>query len=49
VREEAPVRQSYAERAHHEGLLSDAIHKHVEATVGEAMSVDVGETGVRHR
>jgi hypothetical protein len=49
VREEAPVRQSYAERAHHEGLLSDAIHKHVEATVGEAMSVDVGEIRVRHR
>lgn len=49
MREEAPVRQSYAERAHHEGLLSDAIHKHVEATLGEAMSVDAGETGVRHR
>jgi hypothetical protein len=49
VREEAPVCQPYAERAHHEGLPSDAVHKHAEATVGEAMLVDAGETGVRHR
>ena len=49
VREEAPARQPYAERAHHEGMPSDAVHKHAEATVGEAMSVDAGETGVRHR
>jgi hypothetical protein len=49
VREEAPARQPYAERAHHEGMPSDAVHKHAEATVGEAMSVDAGETGVGHR
>jgi hypothetical protein len=49
VREEAPARQPYAEHTHHEGMLSDAVHKHAEATVGEAMSVDAGETAVRHR
>jgi hypothetical protein len=37
VREEAPARQPYAERAHHEGMPSDAVHKHAEATVGEAI------------